>query len=421
MKLHILLIKAVAEALTDIFQNGKYADKVIERLLKSNPKWGSRDRNFIAETTYECVRWVRLYNALRGNNSSVNEYTEGGDFQIDKLSNDDFIELIGIHWVLKIQSNLDFDRFKHLNYETLKASLDGITDRKIRYSIPDWLDDTGVKELGVDKWTSELEALNKQAQVVLRCNTLKTSIPVLKQKLTESGIEAEKIIVLGADNRGIEALILNKRANLATNDLYKKGQFEVQDAGSQLIAPFLEVNPNMLVIDACAGAGGKTLHLATLMNNQGRLIAMDTEGYKLTELRSRAQRNGINIIETQTINSPHVIERLSDIADRLLLDVPCSGLGVLRRNPDTKWKLKPEFLDSIRQTQADIIEQYAKMVKSGGKMVYATCSILPSENNEQVATFLQNNKNWRLLNEHTLYAHIGGFDGFYMALLERIY
>jgi 16S rRNA (cytosine967-C5)-methyltransferase len=188
-----------------------------------------------------------------------------------------------------------------------------------------------------------------------------------------------------------------------------------------LIAPFLQVKAGMSVIDACAGAGGKALHLATLMHNLGALIAMDTEGHKLEELRKRAQRNGIHIIETRTIDSPKVIMRFHNMADRLLLDVPCSGLGVLRRNPDTKWKLKPEFLDSIRATQAEIIQNYSKMVKIGGKMVYATCSILPSENQNQVAAFLNNNKNWQLEEDKTVTAHADGFDGFYMARLARLF
>ena len=194
----------------------------------------------------------------------------------------------------------------------------------------------------------------------------------------------------------------------------------MQDAGSQLIAPFLQAESGMRVIDACAGAGGKSLHLATLMQNKGSIISMDTEGRKLEELRKRAQRNGINIIETRTIESDKVINRLQDSADRLLLDVPCSGLGVIRRNPDAKWKLKLEFMNEIRFLQAKILQNYSKMVKIGGKMVYATCSILPSENENQVAIFLENNQNWEKMDEKKVSSSEYGFDGFYMALLERL-
>ena len=404
MKLHFLLINAVSEALTDIFQNGKYADKVIERLLKSNAKWGSRDRAFIAETTYECVRWMRLYSQL----------SSSPDKSFQELSKGDVIEIIGIHLVLKSNENIDFKEFKHLDYTVLKNQLDNISVRKIQNSIPDWMDELCVLEIGEEKWNAEIKALNQPADIVLRCNTLKINVKTLSEKLLAVNFESR------ATPLSKEALVLKKRGNIFASELFKEGFFEVQDAGSQTIAPFLQVEPGMCVVDACAGAGGKSLHLATLMNNKGTIISMDTEGRKLEELRKRARRNGAHIIETRTIDTSKVVKRLHDSADRLLLDVPCSGLGVLRRNPDAKWKLKPEFLTEIRNTQAKIINDYSKIVKVGGKMVYATCSILPSENENQVALFLSNNKNWKLLDERKITPAEEGFDGFYMALLERV-
>ena len=409
MKLHILLVNAVADALADIFQNGKYADKVIERLLKSNSKWGSRDRAFIAETTYECVRWLRMYDAL-----SPSPARNDQEFDVMNYTKDDFIQLVGVHLVLKAGENIDFPLFKNLDYTELYKRSEALSDRKVKNAIPNWLDSLGEKELGNQLWEAELFALNKPAQIVLRCNTLKTTVSDVQKKLNDINIDAETTPL------SIDALVLKKRAHVASTELYKKGYFEVQDAGSQLIAPFLQVEGGMYVIDACAGTGGKSLHLAALMNNSGTLIAMDTEGHKLEELRKRAQRNSINIIETRTIESPKVISRFHNTADGLLLDVPCSGLGVLRRNPDTKWKLKPEFLDIIRATQAQIIQNYSKMVKIGGKMVYATCSILPSENQNQVATFLDNNRNWKMEEDKTITAHADGFDGFYMTRLKRL-
>ena len=409
MKIHPVLINAVADALIEIFQQGKYADKVVEQLLKSNSKWGSRDRAFIAETTYECVRWFRLYAVLNG----------GGDFDIPNFINKDFIDIIGVCLTLKNGESLDYKDFKHLDYLNLKTQLDNISERKIKYSIPDWMDEVGEKELGAEKWGVELESLNKPADVVLRCNTLKIKVLDLKKKLNDINIETEDTPLIYPFG-SIEALILKKRTNVFSTELFKKGLFEVQDAGSQLIAPFLQAESGMRVIDACAGAGGKSLHLATLMQNKGSIISMDTEGRKLEELRKRAQRNGINIIETRTIESDKVIHRLQDSADRLLLDVPCSGLGVLRRNPDAKWKLTLEFLNEIRLLQAKILQNYSKMVKIGGKLVYATCSILPSENENQVATFLENNPNWKKMEEKKVSPAENGFDGFYMSLLERL-
>jgi 16S rRNA (cytosine967-C5)-methyltransferase len=160
--------------------------------------------------------------------------------------------------------------------------------------------------------------------------------------------------------------------------------------------------------------------MAALMENKGSITSMDLEKSKLLELQKRASRNGVRIVRTELISSSKVIRERWETADRLLLDVPCSGLGVLRRNPDAKWKLKPEFLDTVRATQWKILNNYSKMVKKGGKMVYATCSILPSESEDQVRKFLDTKGNeWKLIEEKRTSVARDGYDGFYMALLER--
>jgi 16S rRNA (cytosine967-C5)-methyltransferase len=176
----------------------------------------------------------------------------------------------------------------------------------------------------------------------------------------------------------------------------------------------------MRVIDACAGAGGKTLHLAALMRNRGRILALDTDETKLNELRRRARRAGVSdIVESRQITSSKVIKRLANSADRVLLDVPCSGLGTLRRNPDAKWKLSPESLDQVRTLQQDILSGYAQMLKPGGLLVYATCSILPSENQAQVARFLESRGDGFETVGERLLLPSAGFDGFYMGKIRR--
>jgi len=176
----------------------------------------------------------------------------------------------------------------------------------------------------------------------------------------------------------------------------------------------------MRVVDACAGAGGKTLHLASLMENKGQLIALDIYEKKLEDLKKRAKRNGVHNVDTRLITSTKIIKKLNNTADRLLIDAPCSGLGVIRRNPDSKWKLQPEQIERLKETQAEILDNYSQIVKVGGKMVYATCSILPSENEMQVEKFLENHNEFRLLSERKISPAQSGFDGFYMALLEKI-
>ncbi|MBI3219472.1 MAG: RsmB/NOP family class I SAM-dependent RNA methyltransferase [Bacteroidetes bacterium] len=394
MKLYRNLCEAVIAGLQEIFDEKKYADKVIEKILKSNPRWGARDRRFIAETIYDIVRWYRLFRELA--NAEENEYWK----------------LLAV-WCLWNKTEFpDWEEMKGVDRKKVLARYEEVKgDRKIRESIPDWMDELGEREIGTN-WTTELEALNEEASVVLRTNTLKISRHELQQQLEEEEIITEAPVEFP------DGLLLEQRQNIFTRQAFKDGLFEVQDAGSQLIAPFLQVKPGMRVVDACAGAGGKALHLAALMNNQGRIIAMDTEEWKLTELKKRARRAGVGNIETRVIESSKTIKRLENSADRLLLDVPCSGLGVLKRNPDAKWKLTPDFIDRVRELQQHILQDYSNIIKAGGVLVYSTCSLLPSENEEQVKKFLQANSNFELEEEKSVLPS-AGFDGFYMARIKR--
>jgi len=399
MRLHRTLVFATIDALNYIFNDGLMASKVVEKTLKRDKRWGSRDRKFIAETIYEIVRWRRLYSEIAGTK--------------EHFTKENLWKIFTVWAVLKGYRLPDWKQFVGVPERRIKGGFaEAQNIRKIRESIPDWLDNLGVKELGA-KWDAELKALNQPAQVVLRVNTLKTSKIALKKQLALEGIET-KLLPNYPD-----ALVLNERQNVFISDAFKNGFFEVQDANSQKVAAFLNAKPGMRVVDACAGAGGKTLHLASIMENKGQLIALDIYKNKLSELKRRAKRDGAFNIEPRLIDSNKVIKKLHNSADRLLLDSPCSGLGVLKRNPDAKWKLQPEFLDKIRATQGEILENYSKIIKVNGQMVYATCSILPSENKQQVDTFLKNNDNFRLLNEDHLSPHKTGFDGFYMALIER--
>ncbi|MDB2493607.1 RsmB/NOP family class I SAM-dependent RNA methyltransferase [Flavobacteriaceae bacterium] len=402
MRLHRNLCFAVIDGLLLIFNEGEYADKVIQKLLKRDKRWGSRDRGFVAETTYDIVRWKRLYAEI----AQIKE----------PFSRDDAWRLFAVWATLKGIKLPDWKYFEGTPTRKIKGRFDELSkDRKFRESIPDWIDELGVRELGEAKWTKELAMQNKQANVILRVNTLKTSKADLKLKLESENIETLEI-------EGYPyALQLKERANVFTTEAFKDGWFEVQDASSQLVADFLDVKPGMKVVDCCAGAGGKTLHLSALMENKGSVVAMDIYESKLKKLKIRARRDGAHNIDMKVIDSTKPIKKLYGKADRLLIDAPCSGLGVLRRNPDSKWKLEPEFIDRIRKTQQDVLQQYSKMVKPLGKMVYATCSVLPSENEAQIKTFLESEsgKDFTFVKEKKILAHETGFDGFYMALLEK--
>lgn len=402
MRLHRTLVFATIDALNHIFNDGEYADKVVAVTLKRDKRWGSHDRKFIAETIYEIVRWKRLYAEI----ADVKE----------PFSRDDLWRIFTVWAVLRGYPLPDWKQFEGTPTRKIKGKFDELSKIRIyRESIPDWMDDLAVKEIGEETWTKEIAAQNQQAQVVLRVNTLKTTKEKLRAILMDLDIET-----LYLDNYP-DALVLKERANVFLTDAFKDGLFEVQDASSQLVARFLDVKPGMRVVDACAGAGGKTLHIASLMENKGQIIAMDLYESKMKQLKQRAKRNSAFNIEYRIIDSTKVIKKLHDSADRVLIDAPCSGLGVLKRNPDSKWKLQPEFVENIKEVQAEVLQSYSKIVKPGGKLVYATCSILPSENQEQVNKFLQSEtgKNFTFVEDKKITAQESGFDGFYMALLER--
>ena len=402
MRLHRNLVYTTIDSLNAIFNEGEYADKVVARALKKDKRWGSADRKFVAETIYEIVRWKRLY-------AEIAEVKE-------PYNRENLWRMFAAWAVLRGYPIPDWTQLQGTPERKIKGRFDELSkNRAIKESIPDWMDALCAKELGETVWAKEIKAQNEQAKVILRVNTLKTTKEKLRAILMDLDIETE---FLKDQN---DALVLKERANVFLTQAFKDGFFEVQDASSQLVAPLLDVKPGMRVVDTCAGAGGKTLHLASIMQNKGQLIALDLYESKLNQLKLRARRNGVHNIETRDIENSKTIKKLHGTADRVLIDAPCSGLGVLKRNPDSKWKLQPEFIDNIRKVQAEVLENYSKIVKPGGKLVYATCSILPSENQEQIEKFLatESGKNFTFVEDHKILAHQTGFDGFYMALLER--
>ena len=402
MRLHRNLVYTTIDSLNAIFNEGEYADKVVARALKKDKRWGSSDRKFVAETIYEVVRWKRLY-------AEIAEVKE-------PFNRENIWRIFSVWAVLRGYPIPDWKQLEGTPERKIKGRFDDLSKiRKYRESIPDWMDEMGIAELGETLWNKEIAAQNQQAKVILRVNTLKTTKEKLHAILMDLNIETEFLA------NQPDALVLKERANVFMTEAFRDGFFEVQDASSQLVAAFLDVKPGMRVVDTCAGAGGKTLHMASLMENKGQLIAMDLYESKLKQLKLRAKRNGAFNIEYRIIDNTKVIKKLYEKADRVLIDAPCSGLGVLKRNPDAKWKLQPEFIDNIKKVQAEVLENYSRIVKPGGKLVYATCSILPSENQEQIKKFLSTDsgKNFTFVKETKLLASESGFDGFYMALLER--
>ena len=385
--IHRNLLIGIHDALEEtFFQDKKYADKVLERLLKAHKKWGSADRQVVSEIFYDIVRWKKRL-----------EYYMGEGTKPSNIYN-----LILAYLLWKKVKYKKFDEFDGIKTGGILSKLDKKTfpTKAIEHSVPDWLAGLFEKELGA-KWEKEMSALNEQAPVILRANSLKISAENLVEILKEESVNS--FVLRGYP----DAVQLEEKKNVFLTSAFKEGFFEVQD-----------VKEGMRVVDACAGAGGKTLHIAALMKNKGQIIALDIYEWKLAELKRRAKRAGAFNIETRFIEDNKVIKRLHNTADRLLIDAPCSGLGVLKRNPDSKWKIDEDFINRIKTEQENILQNYSKILKKGGKMVYATCSILPSENGEQVRKFLAENTEFALVKEENIMPS-DGYDGFYMALIER--
>lgn len=399
MRFHQNQIAAIKATLDKIFRGGAKADGAVHRLLKSQKRWGSRDRRLVAGAIYDIVRYKRKYEAV------ATELAGGTDHA-------------SLFWVWAVEQGYTVPEWapvKDLNAKKIQEALANVTPRAIRESIPDWLDELGVEELGEERWEKELHVLNQEADVILRVNTLLTHPERLQQWLKEEGVETEMI-------QGFpDALRLKKRRSVQHLKAFKIGHFEIQDANSQMVAPLVDPKEGDFIVDACAGAGGKSLHLAALLKDKGEILAMDIYPKKMYELQKRARRSRIESIQTKLVDKNTDLSEYYGKADKVLIDAPCSGLGILRRNPDAKWKLSKNKLARYKEQQQEILQSYAPMVKAGGYLVYATCSILPSENGKQVRAFLSSvaGEDFELAEEYTLWPSVTGFDGFYVGQMLR--
>lgn len=396
MKLHRNIAEPVINALKDVFINQAKDQVAVGHMLEKNGKWGARDRRLAHEAVYELTRHLRRY-----------AYLSGQDFTISKLN---FWHCLAAWLTVKEYLIPEWSEFSDFSFISTQDSLPFI----IEESVPDWLDKIGREELGADRWEAEMKAQNHEAGLYIRINHTRVKKDGLISWLSANNIESEALQDPPC------AIHIKKRARLHTLSAFRDGWFEIQDPSSQQVAFFMDLKAGMLVVDVCAGAGGKSLHMADIMRNSGRILALDVESKKLEELQKRARKDGFTIIETKTqAEDASVPEAMAGIADRVLIDAPCSGLGVLKRNPDSKWKLTSEKVNTLRKTQLALLEKNAGWVRPGGLLIYATCSILPSENEYNINAFLKSNKNFTLVDSKTWYPSECGYDGFYMAKLIR--
>lgn len=401
MKLHRNIALGIISGLEKTLIEKHPAANVIKRLLKSNLGWGSRDRRNIAQAFYDIIRQKRFFHALSGlENEAVNLWN-----------------LLGCWMVINDFPLPEWVEFNNLNIEEIKTKAPILMqDRKYKHSIPDWLDQMAVEAFGAEVWEKEIASLNTPSNLVVRVNTLVTSVQKLKDIL-----EKKYNINTRTVPNSPRALIFEKNQSLQSIREYREGWFEVQDVNSQKISPWLKPESGKYYIDACAGAGGKSLHLADMTKDAAKIMALDIYPAKLDELRKRCYRNKIGSVQTANVDDEEILKTIEPNADGVLIDAPCSGLGVLKRNPDAKWSITPERLTAILETQERILQTYAPMVKKGGYLVYATCSILPQENRLQIDQFINSplGSQFELEKEHTYFSHLTGFDGFYCARLIK--
>jgi 16S rRNA (cytosine967-C5)-methyltransferase len=389
----------ILKTLKVVFWENVYATKAIQTALKNQPEWEDDKRGLFSDTVYDLIRWWRPLWYILDRDPTPEEK------DLQKLLTIYLFSKKGDLSALQKKRGLDADQVIQRIATTKNM-------RALRESISDWLDIRGEQELG-SRWDAVISSLNKYPDLFIRVNTLRTTVKDLSAFLRKEGIVAESI------DWNPDALHIMEKTNVFRLSSFRAGLFEVQDAASQMVCRILDPQPGMRVVDACAGEGSKTLHLAALMKNKGKIIALDTQEWRLSELRKRATKAGADTIETRLITSSKVYKRMDGSADRLLLDVPCSGLGTLRRNPDIKWKLSPQDLERLILLQQDLLEKYSMMTKPNGRMIYSVCSILPSEAEEQVVRFLKNHSDFHLLNEKRYWPQTDGTDGFYIALIER--
>ncbi len=383
--------KFLEQLWNEVLFKGQFADRAIERLFRENRLSNNNMRGTIAIVFYDMVRNARL---------------------LQEIGEDNFDRII-LSWRILRGMNHGID--KNIVVAISESIIEASKVRAIRLSVPDWLDAYGYNELGA-AWEKIALSMLESPPISLRVNLRSCSRKQLFNELHHQGYEPQ----LTEHNQC--GIVVNSSKSLFVKYAFLAGFYEMQDIASQEVGIFCNVQPGMRVIDACAGAGGKTLHLADIMQNRGKIIALDIRKSALQQLRERASRAHIDIIETRIIDSTKVVKRLEKKADVVLLDAPCSGSGVFRRNPDAKWRLKLQDIKEFCDKQSEILEHYSRMTALNGHLIYSVCSIFPAEGEKQIANFLsRHNDEFRLIAEQRLLTHTSNNDGFYMAKLQRLF
>lgn len=416
MRLPPAIITSTEEALREVLRFTGPADVVLSRYFREHPRLGGRERGMIAEAVYALLRRRSLYSHLA---------ESGAGSQMRRLA------LLGLSEAAGVDALAGLADTERAWLNDIMAIDRSSLPAQLRASMPDWIMDKLVSQLGEDEAMQLADALNESAPLDLRVNVLKSDRDAVQAELTTAGITSEltPYSPLG--------LRIRKKPALQNMPIFKEGWVEVQDEGSQLLAQILGAKRGEMVADFCAGAGGKTLALGAWMRNTGRLYAFDVSEKRLAKLKPRLARSGLSNVHPVLIahENDAKIKRLAGKLDRVLVDAPCSGLGTLRRNPDMKWRQREQAIAELNDKQRSILASAARLIKAGGRLVYATCSLLEQENEAIVREFLTTHPDFILqpmsevMTEQKLPLQMGDFlqmlphrqhtDGFFAAVLER--
>jgi 16S rRNA (cytosine967-C5)-methyltransferase len=431
-----LTLQIVAEAAAE----WGFLTDILASTFRSNRQLGSGDRRMISETVYGLVRWERRLQAV------VDELVAAaqGRGPQEMLSTQSRQELKLI--VYELRQGLSVDAVKAEARRILRKDVDlsqvaaddagmgkttGLDRQALGVSFPTWMFERMVNDWGEEEAMAMAAAMNERAPLVVRGNGVKSSREELIARLKEEGV------VASPTDLSPMGLLFETRVNAFGLSTFREGFFEVMDEGSQLVAEAVAPPPRGRVVDACAGAGGKTLALAALLDGQGRILALDNNGKKLEELRRRARRAGLsNVAAREVRGSEWPSEARLGGWDRVLVDAPCSGLGTLRRNPEARWRLNAKTVDSFPAQQVSLMVTYAPLVAPGGRLIYATCTTMRQENEGVVERFLAERPDFVLMplkdiwgkeragrvgdgNFLKVLPHRHGTDGFFAAVLRR--
>ncbi|MFN5048372.1 RsmB/NOP family class I SAM-dependent RNA methyltransferase [Roseateles sp.] len=354
------LLDLSTELLRAVLKLDAPADGVVSAFFRKHKALGQRERHTLAETVYTVLRQRPVLQHLAQSGSGPTErrlailaWQGSASFLRGALSPKE------LEWL---------DQVAQIDRETLAP--------KLRHNLPEWLAEPLMARLGEAEFWALAASMNEGAPLDLRANVLKAKREEVQQALKQAGIAAEPtpFSPIGLRVEGKPAL--------AKLEVFSSGAVEVQDEGSQLLALMLAPKRGEMVVDFCAGAGGKTLALGAAMRNTGRLYAFDVSGHRLDNLKPRLARSGLSNVHPAQIahERDERVKRLTGKIDRVLVDAPCSGLGTLRRNPDLKWRQSPQAVQELQEKQRAILDSAARLLKPGGRLVYATCSLLEAEN-----------------------------------------